>query len=1268
MLKFWPSLFLVTFAYLLSGCGVLPWPWGSHSASLATIEIRASSENLVVTEGQSLIFTLTTPTVLNSDLTLSLQYSDPTLATSAPRTVVFPAGETRLDVGFILASDDIYRSGKTHFRIEITSEKTATKTLEFEIENADPFPEISALSVPFLEGETATINFSLNRKADTDLTFPYSLVDDSATSADYDAGSGNMTFPAGATTAYLEIPLTTNTVCSLAKRFYIQVAPPVESSQAPLLVEQQILENSPVIYSLNSIALTEGTSGNLTLSSDLACPFDRTLTLSTVNGTAISGTNYSAINSQSFILPTAAVNIQIPVMTLNDLIQSPTKNFSLEVVSTSYGSVAGSGTVDVLDNNPAPSLTWSVSNSSAARSAGTKDIAWSLSAASGYTVTASISLGGTGIQGVDYTLPSTTLSIPPGTTSGNFSVSLLTKNIYSGNQTVILNLNSLNHATAGGQTTHTLTITDTIPAISLSGSEKIVEGDLASYTVSLSKASISDITVNYLAQDGSAQAGVDFNALSGTLTIPAGQTSATLTVQSLDNATICQANRIFSFVLSSPSGASLSTSTISTAIEDNDFPNLTMSDVSVTEGQSAVLTATLSQSCGFDVRFSWNTANGTALAGTSYTAANGTLLIPAGTTSKTISVNTINNSVDQGNLNFAVNLSDPSKVNLVTSSASVTIIDDESAPKLRFSQSSATVLDSVGQYSLQVSLDHPTIQNVTAAISLSGSAVYGTDYTLSTASVSIATGASHMTLQINPLRGAGGKDLILTLGVPNRGTLGTPSSFTMTFESDPFVGPLIVSSADSSRLLFLSSVGSVMPLGLGVPSSASGFRLSKAAVNFPKVVDFAFTGDQNRAVFLANNQRSADQDLFSIRTDGSSLLQLNSTGWVTGRGVKKMRPIGTGQRVVFLADRVSGGATADLYAVNADASSQINLASAVTGSKTIFDFEVSSNGSKVVFTSDYQGAQEIYSVNSDGTGLIKINSSLGAGAYVDSFAITPDSSKVVFRVKTSGGGHSLYASPIGSGSMTLLNTVVSGRTVPSFKISPDSTRVAYVQNTTSTANFDLYSVSMNGSSRVQMNQNLISGGKVVDYDFSPNSAKIYYLAEVQTLDSPELYVAAPDGSSRTKLSGALPAGGKIVSASFTPNSAKIVYLGKQDSNSTQELYSVDLTGSNRVKLNLTPVTSGQISKYLITTDSAKVIYLGDQDIAGTSEIYAVNINGTSRTRISPAFSAGKKADAIFLLPNNLKLLYRSNQNDSSRFDWFSMDLNGSNAMSLFVPF
>ena len=54
------------------------------------------------------------------------------------------------------------------------------------------------------------------------------------------------------------------------------------------------------------------------------------------------------------------------------------------------------------------------------------------------------------------------------------------------------------------------------------------------FTVSLSEPAAQDVFVNYTTVDGTATAGADYGAVSGTLTIPAGSTTATITVPIYD--------------------------------------------------------------------------------------------------------------------------------------------------------------------------------------------------------------------------------------------------------------------------------------------------------------------------------------------------------------------------------------------------------------------------------------------------------------------------------------------------------------------------------------------------------------------------------------------------------------------------------------------------------------------------------------------------------------------------------------------------------------
>ena len=78
----------------------------------------------------------------------------------------------------------------------------------------------------------------------------------------------------------------------------------------------------------------------------------------------------------------------------------------------------------------------------------------------------------------------------------------------------------------------------------------------ASMTVWLNKSSTSPVSVSYATEDGTATAGSDYTAVSGTLTIPSGQTRKTVDVPILDD-NVEDSGETFWLVLSNPQGASL---------------------------------------------------------------------------------------------------------------------------------------------------------------------------------------------------------------------------------------------------------------------------------------------------------------------------------------------------------------------------------------------------------------------------------------------------------------------------------------------------------------------------------------------------------------------------------------------------------------------------------------------------------------------------------------------------------------------------------------
>jgi endoglucanase len=206
-------------------------------------------------------------------------------------------------------------------------------------------------------------------------------------------------------------------------------------------------------------------------------------------------------------------------------------------------------------------------------------------------------------------------------------------------------------------------------------------------TVSLSKSSKEAVTVNYATANGTAQAGTDYVAKSGTLTFAPGETSKTIAVSVIGD-TAVEASETFLLNLSSPTKATLADGQSVVTITNDDAaapaPALSVSDVSVTEGQSgmtnAEFTVNLSAASAAPVAVSYTTADETASAGSDYTAKSGTLSFAPGETTKTVAVSVIGDLLSEANEAFKFNLSGASGATIAKAQGTGTILNDESVP------------------------------------------------------------------------------------------------------------------------------------------------------------------------------------------------------------------------------------------------------------------------------------------------------------------------------------------------------------------------------------------------------------------------------------------------------------------------------------------------------------------------------------------------------------------------------------------------------------
>jgi hypothetical protein len=226
-----------------------------------------------------------------------------------------------------------------------------------------------------------------------------------------------------------------------------------------------------------------------------------------------------------------------------------------------------------------------------------------------------------------------------------------------------------------------------IPLVSV-GDAAVVEGASGTraleFAVTLSRPATSPVTVAFDTEDGTATAGSDYVAQSGSVSFQPGLVSAgaTVTVRVLGDSMV-EPKENFRLRLHDPVGAALGRSIGTGRIIDDDpgaGPRLSIGDGSVVEGsrgtRSARLVVSLSEPATQTVHFHYVTLDDSARAGVDYRAQEFDSFIPAGHVSTSVPVPVLANTTAQPNRSFTVRLMSPD-VAVRRANGVGTIIDDD---------------------------------------------------------------------------------------------------------------------------------------------------------------------------------------------------------------------------------------------------------------------------------------------------------------------------------------------------------------------------------------------------------------------------------------------------------------------------------------------------------------------------------------------------------------------------------------------------------------
>ncbi len=457
------------------------------------------------------------------------------------------------------------------------------------------------------EAGLGTASFRVTRGGDLSqpLTVNYSVSGNAVAGTDYNALSGTVTFPANENTAFITVTprddatiesTETVTVALRAGAGY-SVVSAVTSTDSVRIVSDDL----PTTLSTVNIVATDANASEAGRDPGV---FTVTRTGGNIVGTltvalrygfqTAQAADYDAISTR-VVFAAGQTSATITVRPVDDTTVENTESviLSLEPSALFLAGTSTSARIDITDNDVAPApVTPRISIAATdadAGEAGTNPGTFTLTRTGALNNTLTVrytasgtATGGTLGTGGDLAPLSGFAFFNWGAATTTITVTPINDTAFEPVETVIVSVTDGAAYDLGAISIATVNITSddvapTLPTVTIAATDANAaeqNRDVGVFRVTRTGATTAALTVNF-SMGGTATNGSDFDSLNGSVVIPIGQLSATVTVRPIDD-TIVDANETVSVTLSANAAYQLGTTTAGTiTIADNDVPAAT---------------------------------------------------------------------------------------------------------------------------------------------------------------------------------------------------------------------------------------------------------------------------------------------------------------------------------------------------------------------------------------------------------------------------------------------------------------------------------------------------------------------------------------------------------------------------------------------------------------------------------------------------------------------------------------------------------------------
>ena len=599
-------------------------------------------------------------------------------------------------------------------------------------------------------------------------------------------------------------------------------------SQTVLVVT--IADNDPA-FRVNDVSVAEGDAGTslatFTVTQNVASTSTTSVNYATGNGTATAGADYVATSGTLTFAP-GELTRSVVVTVSGDLHDEVDEQFSLALtapVNASIGDGEGIGTI-VDDDVPGVS----VSDVSVGEDASTATFTVTLSIPAVETVTVGYATAdGTATAGSDYIATSGTLTFAPGEVTKSVVVTVSDDLQDEPDEQFALTLSDPVNAVVGDGEGMGTIVDDDVPAVSVSDASVSEDAPNATFTVTLSMAAVETVSVNYATADGTATAGADYVATSGTLTFAPGDLTKSVVV-TVSGDLQDEPEEQFAVNLTDPANASIGAGQGIGTIVDDDIPGVSVSDLSVSEDAStATFTVSLPSPAVETMTVDYATIDGTATAGSDYVSTSGTLTFAPGDSIQSVTVPLTGDSIDEADETFVLELTSPAGAVIADGQGIATLTDDDTLPLLAISPSITAPTEGAAgaatTVTLTISRADASGRDISVAVAgVNGTATNGADFDASPATVSIPAGPgpASVTYTVDILGDdlvEGAEEFTVEMSNPVNGALDAAAvSITITDDDEPATvdddePAEVVLAATGLELLPLVALGGMLVLG-----------------------------------------------------------------------------------------------------------------------------------------------------------------------------------------------------------------------------------------------------------------------------------------------------------------------------------------------------------------------------------------------------------------------------------------------------------------------